>query len=126
MKSTNPPLDIPGRETGIRTLSALLLCLFVTVTTHAQTLLNVDFGAGQASAKSGFAGTGQTTNDAWNLYRHYAPKFVPGMPLVRDGQLDNLKLADGTGSKVSIAVANAPGVWGNASGDPMFDTFIFA
>ncbi len=105
---------------------ALLGLLFLALSTPAQTLLNVDFGVGKASAKTGFAATGQATNDFWNHYHHYAPKFTPGMPLVADGKLDNLKLADGSDSKVSIAVANAPGVWGNASGDAMFDTFIFA
>ena len=93
---------------------------------QAQTLLNVDFGVGTASPKTGFAATGMGTNDFWNLYRHYEPKFTPGMPLVADGKLDKLKLADGTESGVSVAVKNAPGVWGNASGDPMFDTYIFA
>ncbi len=33
---------------------------------HAQ-LLNVDFGSGTTSAKVGFAATGQSTNDYWNL-----------------------------------------------------------
>lgn len=37
-----------------------------------------------------------------------------------------LKWADGSTSKVSVAVTNAPGVWGNASGDAMFDTYLFA
>jgi len=103
-----------------------LALLFLATSTPAQTLLNVDFGVGKTSAKIGFAATGQATNDFWNLYHHYAPKFTPGMPLVANGKLDNLKLADGSDSKISIAVANAPGVWGNASGDAMFDTFIFA
>jgi len=107
---------------------ALLLFTWLSAAlpTGAQTLINVDFGVGSASGKTGFAATGQTTNDVWNLYRHYTPKFVPGMALVADGRLDRLKLADGSDSKVSLTVANAPGVWGNASGDAMFDTFIFA
>src|SRR5262245_29381374 len=92
----------------------------------AQVLLNVDFGVGAQSAKFGFAATGQATNDFWNLYRHYDPKFVPGTKLVPNGELGNLKFADGADSKVSIGVTNAPGVWGNASGDPMYDTYIFA
>ncbi|MHB8519503.1 MAG: type II secretion system protein [Limisphaerales bacterium] len=100
--------------------------LFLAISAPAQTLLNVDFGVGNTSAKTGFAATGQMTNDFWNHYHHYAPKFTPGMPLVADGRLDNLKLADGSDSRVSIAVTNAPGVWGNATGDAMFDTFIFA
>ena len=90
----------------------------------AQLLLNVDFGAGAAS-KTGMAATGIGTNDYWNAYRHYEPRFTPGMPLVANGKLDKLKLADGTESAISLSVSNAPGVWGNASGDPMFDTYMF-
>jgi type II secretory pathway pseudopilin PulG len=92
----------------------------------AQTLVNVDFGVGTASQKTGRAATGMGTNDYWNLYRNYEPKFTPGMPLVADGKLEKLKLSDGTESGISVAVMNAPGVWGNASGDPMYDTYIFA
>jgi type II secretory pathway pseudopilin PulG len=92
----------------------------------AQTLVNVDFGVGTASLKTGMAAAGMGTNDYWNLYRHYQPKFTPGMALVADGKLDKLKLADGTETGVSVAAQNAPGVWGNSSGDPMYDTYIFA
>jgi hypothetical protein len=93
---------------------------------EAQTLINVDFGVGTASLKTGLAATGMGTNDHWNLYHHYDPKFTPGMALVANGKLDKLKLADGTETGVSVAVNNAPGVWGNSSGDPMYDTYIFA
>jgi hypothetical protein len=107
----------------LRAVAALLL---FALPGRAQVLLNVDFGVGNRSPKIGFAGTGQSTNDFWNLYRHYDPKFVPGMPLVANGEMTGLKLADGTDTRVIIAVTNAPGVWGNASGDPMFDTYVFA
>jgi len=117
---------LPAAEFFYINFAFLISNLLLTPSTLAQTLLNVDFGVGEKSAKTGFAATGQATNDFWNLYHHYAPKFTPGMPLVPDGRLDNLKFADRSDSRVSIAVANAPGVWGNASGDPMFDTFIFA
>ena len=40
--------------------------------------------------------------------------------------MSGLKFADGSASSVSVAVRNAPGVWGNASGDPMYDGYIFA
>ncbi len=145
MKSTTSPTDLPknpgqlkmknekckrrrlrATEFLIFNFAFLISSLFLAPTTPAQTLLNVDFGVGEKSAKTGFAATGQATNDFWNLYHHYAPKFTPGMPLVADGRLDNLKLADRSDSHVSLAVMNAPGVWGNASGDAMFDTFIFA
>ncbi len=100
--------------------------LLLSLSGSAQTLLNIDFGVGSHSAKTGFAATGQATNDFWNLYRHYEPKFLPGTRLVPNGELKGLKLSDGSETRISVAVTNAPGVWGNASGDPMFDTYIFA
>ncbi len=92
----------------------------------AQSLINVDFGAGSHSLKMGFAATGQSTNDAWNLFRLYDPKYTPGTPLVFGGRLPGLKLAEGTATEVALEVTNAPGVWGNATGDPMYDSYIFA
>ena len=108
---------------------SLLKVLFVftsSLSIEAQTLINIDFGAGPISSKSGFAATGQSTNDFWNRYHHYAPKFTPGMPLVENGMMAALKFADGTPSSASIALTNAPGVWGNATGDPMVDSYIYA
>src|SRR5436190_8219831 len=93
---------------------------------RAQTLINVDFGVGSKSAKTGFAGTGQSTNDVWNLFRYYDPRYTPGMPLVYFGEMKNLKLADGNPTDVAISVTNASGVWGNATGDSMYDTYMFA
>ena len=106
-------------------LSSFLLCAIV-ISSTAQSLLNVDFGVGSMSRKIGFAATGEGTNDFWNLYRHYDPKYVAGSPLVANGVMSGLKFADGSASSVSVAVTNAPGVWGNASGDAMYDGYIFA
>jgi hypothetical protein len=107
---------------GMNQAYSLIILLFTLSCAHAQSLINLDFGAGSVSAKNGFAATGQSTNDFWNRYRHYEPKFLPGMAPVANGHLDGLKYSDGTASGVSISVTNAPGVWGNASGDPMFDS----
>ena len=104
----------------------LILVLFRLAPAHAQVLLNVDFGVGAASGKVGFAATGLATNDFWNLHAHYNPRFTPGQPPVPNHTTSGLKLSDKSDSAVSIAVSNAPGVWGNASGDPMFDSFLFA
>src|SRR5438876_11028914 len=61
-------------------------------------LLDVDFGVGTNSAKAGFAATGQTTNDYWNLYTR-----DDGNGGYRTfGTVSNLKWADGTGSAVSL------------------------
>src|SRR4051812_22457946 len=76
---------------------ALLFSLAATV--RGQTLINVDFGA--SAVKTGFAATGQTTNDFWNGYRHYEPRFIPGMPLVPDDRLNGLKLWNGSPTSVS-------------------------
>jgi len=100
--------------------------LVATASSRGQMLINVDFGVGAVSPKKGLAATGAGTNDFWNLYRHYEPKFTPGMPLVANGQLDKLKQADGSETDVSMVLSNAPGVWGNSSGDPMYDTYIFS
>lgn len=111
----------------LRAFLALLTGMLVWIPPlGAQILINVDFGVGSRSPKAGFAATGQSTNDYWNLYRHYDPKFVPGTALVSDGLLQNLKLSDGAETKVSVAVTNAPGVWGNASSDAMYDTYLFS
>ncbi|MBM3877872.1 MAG: hypothetical protein FJ386_14350 [Verrucomicrobia bacterium] len=126
------PLLAPrGRSAGLPTRGFALSFLFVlavaaALPARAQMLLNVDFGVGAASAKTGFAGTGRATNDHWNLYTHYNPRFAPGMPLVLGSRLDSVKLSDGTPTTVAIAVTNAPGVWGNSTGDAMYDNYIFA
>ncbi|MBN2507222.1 MAG: hypothetical protein JXQ71_11055 [Verrucomicrobia bacterium] len=118
----------PARRHPKSRLAAWWICLLALAgAASAQTLINVDFGVGARSAKTGLAGTGQSTNDFWNLYRHYEPRFTPGTPLVADGRLEGLTLADGAAAGgVSVTVSNGPGVWGNASGDPMFDTYVFA
>jgi hypothetical protein len=107
-------------------LAMLCALVLLPLASAGQTLVNVDFGAGGVSGKTGFAATGQRTNDFWNRYRHYEPKFTPGAPHVADGRLEGLKLADGSRLEAALTVTNAPGVWGNATGDPMFDSYIFA
>ncbi|MBI5801701.1 MAG: hypothetical protein HZA92_13390 [Verrucomicrobia bacterium] len=120
MKTPSSPRPFP------LLLVILILFLLRLSPAHAHVLLNVDFGVGAASGKLGFAATGLATNDFWNLHAHYNPRFTPGQPPVPNHTTANLKLSDKSDSAVSIAVSNAPGVWGNASGDPMFDSFLFA
>ncbi|MGE3311743.1 MAG: type II secretion system protein [Limisphaerales bacterium] len=92
----------------------------------AQSLINIDFGVGDRGSRVGFAATGLSSNDVWNLHSHYRPRLVPGQEPVPDGRLDGLLFADGTKSPASLSVSNAPGVWGNSSGDPMWDAYVYA
>src|ERR1035437_5818893 len=130
MLTLSKPMNLtPTKAKGLTRVlrwGAVAAFLALAATPQAQTLINVDFGVGTASLKTGLAATGMGTNDYWNLYRHYQSKFTPGMALGANGKLDKPKFADGTETSVSIAVNNAPGVWGNSSGDPMYDTYIFA
>ncbi|HEY3915172.1 MAG TPA: hypothetical protein VGN61_11860, partial [Verrucomicrobiae bacterium] len=100
--------------------------LFPASRLGAQCLINVDFGSGGRGAKTGFAATGLETNDFWNALSLYEPKYMPGAPAVYSGRLANLKQADGTGTEASLELTNAPGVWGNATGDSMYDSYVFA
>ncbi|MCL4176553.1 MAG: hypothetical protein KJ072_02245 [Verrucomicrobia bacterium] len=107
-------------------LIVFLVTMWFTTEPVAQTLLNVDFGGDETRAKTGLAATGLRTNDYWNVYSHYQPRYLPGMAPAPDGRLTELKWADGTKSGISVSVTNAPGVWGNATGDPMLDSYMFA
>jgi prepilin-type processing-associated H-X9-DG protein len=109
-----------------RLFAILIACGLFPAHLGAQCLINIDFGVGSRSAKSGFAATGVGTNDYWNLFRLYDPKYTPGARLVYGGRLADLKQADGAAAGVSIYVTNAPGVWGNATGDAMYDSYLFA
>ena len=102
-------------------------CVFlIALAAQAQSLINVDLGGNASSSRFGPAAVGLGTNDVWNGYTHYPPHFTPGMPSVANGRLEALKYSDASISHVAVAITNAPGVWGNASGDSMFDSFVFA
>lgn len=116
-----------ARKAGNRLL-LLLVCLACSMQAFGQSLLNLDFGGTTAQPKTGFAAAGRRTNDWWNPYNPYGERFVPGTAPIPDGGLAalSLKWADGTVSPVSLAVTNAPGLWGNALGDAMLDSYLFA
>ena len=115
---------LPGPASLARFIPLLILVLALPI--RAQVLLNVDFGAEAATGRIGVAATGQGTNDFWNSYSHYLPRYRPGMDPVPDGSLEGLRLADGSPSTIAVAVTNAPGVWGNNTGDRMLDRYLFA
>ena len=104
-------------------LLLVILILLRLSPAHAQVLLNVDFGVGAASGKVGFAATGLATNDFWNYHAHYNPRYT--VPPVPNHTTEKLRYADKSESPVSLTLANAPGVWGNASGDPMLDGYLY-
>jgi len=78
-------------------------------------LLDINFG-GADTNKVGFAAIGETINDYWNGYQFGQQTY---------GAVTNLKWADRSDSGMNITVLNAPGVWGNNTGDGMYDVFIY-
>ena len=90
--------------------------------TTALSLINVDFGTGTASEKTGFAAVGQTASDFWNLYTREGA--TPSIWRTF-GVVTNLVQADGTFSGVNLSVANAPGAWGNGVPDAMYDGYLY-
>ncbi len=79
-------------------------------------LLNIDFGGVQGT-KVGPAQVGHSTNDYWNpWYEPYQTNYT----------LNNLSWANGTLSRVSVTVQNAPGDWANGASDPMMNTYTYS
>ncbi len=76
-------------------------------------LININFGGG---AKTGGAAVVKTDTDYWNVY-YYPYQTYASMP--------NLLKYNALPSGVSLELWNAPGVWGNQTGDPMFDSYIY-
>jgi subtilisin-like proprotein convertase family protein len=86
-------------------------------------LLNLDFngGTGVISPKRGTAAIGYTTNDLWNLYSR--DDGFGGFKVA--GTVPNLLWSDGTASGINLYITNAPGAWGNGSGDYMFNIYLY-
>ena len=88
------------------------LALDWTLVTSA--ILNVDFGAG--TEKIGLAAIGQSTNDLWNWCNTaYHDPFY----------LTNLVWSDATICRAALQVNNGADLWGNETGDPMYDSYIY-
>ncbi len=78
-------------------------------------LLDINFTAPWVT-NTGPAAVGQTNNNFWN---EYCPWYGP--------TLTNLWWADGTNrSGIDLIVQNAPGIWGNSTGNNMYDVYIYA
>ena len=78
---------------------------------QVQTLVNVDFG-GLQGAEVGYAAIGMSAEDYWNA--------VPGPTET----IQNLKLANGDLSGVSLSLSNATFRRANGAVDPMYATFV--
>lgn len=87
----------------------------------AASLINVDFGIGTESSKVGFAATGISATDFWNLYTR-----DDGFGGYRTlGTVSHLKWSDGATSPANLTVANAPGAWLNGLDDPMYNVYLY-
>jgi hypothetical protein len=84
---------------------------------NADVLLDVDFGGGVNSAKTGYAAIGDSPNDQWNYY------IVGGN--VVSGALANLVTAEGYVSPVGMLVNNLPTPGTNGSPDAMYNDYLF-
>jgi Concanavalin A-like lectin/glucanases superfamily/Bacterial TSP3 repeat len=84
---------------------------YLLVSTH---LINVDLSGGTSPYKQGPAAVGQYANDFWvNWPAGYS-------------SLANLTWSDQSGSSgVGLAIANAPGGWGNGSSDIMYNSYLY-
>jgi hypothetical protein len=83
-----------------------------TVTVHVDySLIDVDFGGGTNSLKTGYAAVGTSTNDFWNE--------------VGTNNVANLKSVGGYVSLVGLELAYMVGVSNNGASDPMFDDYVY-
>lgn len=80
---------------------------------HSGDLLNINFGLGE---KRGLAGTGKTTNDFWNTM---------GKAYNGDYSEAALRRSDGSPTVTGARLQNSGGIWGNRSGDPMYDSYVY-
>jgi hypothetical protein len=93
--------------------------------TVAKALINIDFGSGPtngSSAETGPAAVGQGPTDFWNFYTR--DNGSGGWRTV--GALDNLKLANGAASGVSMTISNGPGCWASSASDRMYYSYVYS
>jgi hypothetical protein len=76
----------------------------------------LDFRGASNNVKLGFAATGKTTNDIWN---------VVSFPWQNLGTVESLKTSDGAATPASVTLANGGGYWFNSTGDHMFDSYVY-
>jgi hypothetical protein len=91
-----------------------ILCLLSANPLAAQGLININFAAYASDVKTGFAATGQTTNDYWNPYL---------APFSNAAAVPNLKYANNVTSGAGLTVLNGPGHYNNSLFDIMYATY---
>ena len=79
-------------------------------------LIDVDFGEGTVSPKSGFAAIGDYTSDFWNEYGQVNTNY---------GSLANLLTVGRQITSVGMTVSDLPTYGTNGSPDPMYNDFLF-
>ena len=83
------------------------------VTLGPGSLLNLNFGLGD---KSGFAAIGKSVGDVWNVMgQAYNPDYTARY----------LRRSDGAATRVAARLENSGGIWGNKSGDTMYDSYVY-
>lgn len=109
---TGKPLQLAEATTAWNETPGLVLDYLLA----NSALLNVSFGV--PTNKVGAAAVSRQTNDFWNIYTG---------PWVSLKTITNLLWSTQfpATSSVSMTVSNAPGQWGNNTGDPMYDGYIY-
>lgn len=100
-----------------RSVLAFVLAAFSLWAGQAQSLWNVDFGENWSRVQTGFAATGQSTADFWNVWTHPWENFV---------ETKGLRTAEGKPTSVDMTVANAAGQWNNLLADVMYDSYVYS
>ena len=108
---------------GKRSIGTLLLAvgMLSSATVRCQTLIDVAFGQGTNTTKTGPAAIGQSGSDFWNFYT----RDDGHGGWLTFGFLTNLKTVAGVATGAGLTVANAPGQWGDGSSDLMFASYIY-
>jgi len=90
--------------------------LTITVkSNNPDALIDIDFGGGTASAKTGYAVVGDSASDFWNYYARTGQSY---------GAIANLSSTEKNPSPIGLLVTNLPNAGNNGSSDAMYNDYL--
>ena len=87
----------------------------------AASLIDVEFSDGGPPVKVGYAATGRSDKDLWNVYWGVTAPHVPRS----SGVLTDLKYVDGAPSGAAVAITNAGSACNNGADDDMYQGYLY-